>query len=161
MVPTILPVVRRRAAGTTLDAALVYVRRPWPSHRFPFDVPFGVQLNGADATGGRGPRRAGESSHSATPSPRCHHFTEQLAPLPALQAVLGATTTLRAGALVFDNDYKHPAVLAKELATMDVLSEGRVEIGLGAGWMIRTTSRSASRTTAPGCASIASSRGSP
>jgi probable F420-dependent oxidoreductase len=64
------------------------------------------------------------------------HFTGQLAPMPALQAVLDATTTLRAGALVFDNDYKHPAILAKELATMDVLSGGRVEIGLGAGWMI-------------------------
>jgi probable F420-dependent oxidoreductase len=64
------------------------------------------------------------------------HFTEQLAPMPALQAVLDATTTLRAGALVFDNDYKHPAILAKELATMDVLSDGRVEIGLGAGWMV-------------------------
>lgn len=64
------------------------------------------------------------------------HFGGQLAPVPALQAVLDATTTLRAGALVFDNDYKHPAILAKELATMDVLSDGRVEIGLGAGWMI-------------------------
>jgi len=64
------------------------------------------------------------------------HFTDQLAPMPALQALLDATTTLRAGALVFDNDYKHPLVLAKELATMDVLSEGRVEIGLGAGWMV-------------------------
>jgi len=64
------------------------------------------------------------------------HFGGQLAPMPALQAVLDATTTLRAGALVFDNDYRHPVVLAKELATMDVLSEGRVEIGLGAGWMI-------------------------
>lgn len=63
------------------------------------------------------------------------HFTEQFAPMPALQALLDATTTLRAGALVFDNDYKHPAILAKELATMDVLSDGRVEIGLGAGWM--------------------------
>ena len=63
------------------------------------------------------------------------HFTDQLAPLPALQAILDATTTLRAGALVFDNDYKHPLVLAKELATMDVLSDGRIDIGLGAGWM--------------------------
>ena len=46
-----------------------------------------------------------------------------------------ATKTLRVGALVFDNDYKHPAVLAKEIATLDRLSDGRVELGIGAGWM--------------------------
>ena len=63
------------------------------------------------------------------------HFGDQLAPMPALMAAAEATTTLRVGALVFDNDYKHPLVLAKELATMDVLSDGRVEVGLGAGWM--------------------------
>jgi len=64
------------------------------------------------------------------------HFTDQLAPIPALMAAASATSTLRVGALVFDNDYKHPVVLAKELATIDLLSEGRLEIGLGAGWMI-------------------------
>ena len=64
------------------------------------------------------------------------HFTDQLAPIPALMAAASATTTLRVGALVFDNDYKHPVVLAKELATIDLLSEGRLEIGLGEGWMI-------------------------
>ena len=64
------------------------------------------------------------------------HFTDQLAPIPALMAAASATTTLRVGALVFDNDYKHPVILAKELATIDLLSEGRLEIGLGAGWMI-------------------------
>ena len=53
-----------------------------------------------------------------------------------MMAVMDATTTLRTCALVYDNDYKHPVVLAKELATMDVLSDGRVEIGLGAGWMV-------------------------
>lgn len=63
------------------------------------------------------------------------HFGGQLAPVPALMAAADATEHLRIGALVFDNDYRHPVVLAKELATMDVLSEGRVEIGLGAGWM--------------------------
>jgi len=64
------------------------------------------------------------------------HFDPQLAPVPALMAAADATTTLRVGALVWDNDYKHPLVLAKELATIDLLSEGRLEIGLGAGWMI-------------------------
>lgn len=64
------------------------------------------------------------------------HFTQQLAPVPAMMAVTDATTTLRTCALVYDNDYKHPAILAKEMATMDVLSDGRTEIGLGAGWMI-------------------------
>jgi probable F420-dependent oxidoreductase len=63
------------------------------------------------------------------------HFGDQLAPIPALAAVAAATTTLRIGALVHDNDYKHPLILAKELATLDVLSNGRLEIGLGAGWM--------------------------
>ncbi len=43
--------------------------------------------------------------------------------------------TLRVGCLVFDNDYRHPLVLAKEMATLDVLSGGRVELGIGAGWM--------------------------
>ena len=64
------------------------------------------------------------------------HFTDQLAPIPALQAVADATSTLRVGALVWDNDYKHPVILAKELATIDLLSEGRLEIGIGAGWML-------------------------
>ncbi len=64
------------------------------------------------------------------------HFTDQLAPVPALMTAADATTTLRVGALVWDNDYKHPVVLAKELATIDVLSGGRLEIGLGVGWMI-------------------------
>ena len=64
------------------------------------------------------------------------HFDDQLAPVPALMSAAEATTDLRIGALVWDNDYKHPAVLAKELATMDVLSDGRVEIGIGAGWMV-------------------------
>jgi probable F420-dependent oxidoreductase len=63
------------------------------------------------------------------------HFTDQLAPLVALMAAADATTSLRLGTLVLDNDYRHPLVLAKELATLDVLSNGRVEIGLGAGWM--------------------------
>lgn len=63
------------------------------------------------------------------------HFTDQLAPVPALMAAASVTKNLRIGALVWDNDYKHPVVLAKELATLDLLSDGRLEIGIGAGWM--------------------------
>lgn len=63
------------------------------------------------------------------------HFDDQLGPIAAMTAAAVATTDLRVGCLVFDNDYRHPLVLAKELTTIDVLSGGRVEIGLGAGWM--------------------------
>jgi probable F420-dependent oxidoreductase len=63
------------------------------------------------------------------------HFGDQLAPVPALAAAAAATSNLRIGTLVFDNDYKHPLVLAKEAATLDLLSDGRLELGLGAGWM--------------------------
>ncbi len=63
------------------------------------------------------------------------HFEDQFGPLVALTVAAEATTTLRVGSLVFGNDYRHPMVLAKEIATLDLLSEGRVEFGLGAGWM--------------------------
>jgi probable F420-dependent oxidoreductase len=64
------------------------------------------------------------------------HFGEELAPMPAIAMAAAHTTTLRIGSLVFDNDYKHPAILAKEAATIDLLSDGRLELGVGAGWMI-------------------------
>jgi probable F420-dependent oxidoreductase len=63
------------------------------------------------------------------------HFDDQLAPIVAMTAAACATTKLQVGCLVFDNDYRHPVVFAKEMATLDVISGGRVEIGLGAGWM--------------------------
>src|ERR1700754_332614 len=96
---------------------------------------FGVQVAGpADAAGWVAQARRVEAlGYSTLTLP--DHFTPQLAPLPALAVAAAVTTTLRVGALVHDNDYKHPLVLAKELATLDVLSGGRVEIGLGAGWM--------------------------
>ncbi len=63
------------------------------------------------------------------------HFSDQWGPVAALTAAAMSTTTLRVGALVFGNDYRHPVVLAKEMATLDQLSEGRLEFGIGAGWM--------------------------
>ncbi len=62
-------------------------------------------------------------------------FNHQLAPVPALVAAADATKTLRVGSLVFANDYRHPVMLAKEAATLDVLSDGRFELGIGAGWL--------------------------
>jgi len=63
------------------------------------------------------------------------HFVRPLAPLVAGQAVADATTSLRVTQTVLAQDFRAPAVLAKELATLDVLSEGRLEVGLGAGWL--------------------------
>lgn len=101
----------------------------------PRKLRFGVQL--ATAPDGRAwadlARRAEDLGYSSLFLP--DHFGDQLAPVPAMQAAADATTDLRVGALVFDNDYKHPVVLAKEVATVDVLSGGRVELGIGAGWM--------------------------
>ena len=65
------------------------------------------------------------------------HFADtQLAPMVGVAVAAGASTTLRVGHLVLGNDYKHPVVTAKEAATLDLLSGGRLELGLGAGWMI-------------------------
>lgn len=63
------------------------------------------------------------------------HFVRGLDPVAALGAAAIATTSLRLGSMVFDNDFRHPAVLAKAAATIDVLSDGRLELGLGAGWL--------------------------
>ncbi|MED5362177.1 MAG: LLM class flavin-dependent oxidoreductase, partial [Actinomycetota bacterium] len=63
------------------------------------------------------------------------HFDDQWAPTVALTVAAEATTNLRVAALVYDVDYRHPVTLAKEIATLDVVSGGRVEFGIGAGWM--------------------------
>ncbi|TMB86928.1 MAG: TIGR03621 family F420-dependent LLM class oxidoreductase [Chloroflexi bacterium] len=62
------------------------------------------------------------------------HFTSQMAPLPAIVSVAAVTSRLRFGTNVLDNDFRHPAVLAKEAATVDLLTDGRFELGVGAGW---------------------------
>ena len=103
------------------------------AHARPFR--FGVQLSTAPsgAAWATLARRAEDLGYSSLFLP--DHFGGQLAPVPAMQAAADATTSLKVGCLVFDNDYKHPVVLAKEIATIDVLSGGRVELGIGAGWM--------------------------
>jgi len=63
------------------------------------------------------------------------HFVSSLSPLIGLQAIADTTESIRMTNTVLDQDFRHPAVLAKDLATLDVLSGGRLEVGIGAGWM--------------------------
>jgi probable F420-dependent oxidoreductase len=78
-------------------------------------------------------RRAEELGYSVLGAP--DHFLIPFAPLIALQAAADATTRLRLSQFVLNQDLRHPAVLAKELASLDVLSGGRLEVGIGAGWL--------------------------
>jgi probable F420-dependent oxidoreductase len=82
--------------------------------------------------------RAAESGGYSTLLIRDHFieppFGHQLGPIAALATVAAVTTTLRIGTLVACNDYRHPVMLAQEAATLDVLSGGRFELGLGAGF---------------------------
>lgn len=99
--------------------------------------PFRFGLMAARASSGTAwteiARRAEDLGYSALLMP--DHYGDQLGVVPALTAAAMATTHLRVGSLVFANDFRHPALLAKDTATIDVLSEGRLEVGLGAGWM--------------------------
>lgn len=62
------------------------------------------------------------------------HLIPQLAPLPAMTAIAAVSDRLRVAPFVLNNDLRHPAVLAHELASLDVLSEGRLDVAIGAGW---------------------------
>ena len=63
------------------------------------------------------------------------HLGEFFAPLPALMSAAAATTHLRVGTNVLNNDFRHPVIVAREAATADVLTDGRLQLGLGAGHM--------------------------
>ena len=77
-------------------------------------------------------RRAEELGYSTLLMPD-RTTTGILAPMPALAIAASATTSLRVGSYVFCNEYRHPLLLAREAATLDLLSDGRFELGLGAG----------------------------
>jgi probable F420-dependent oxidoreductase len=100
-------------------------------HRFRFGV---QEHSAASAVDWREKARRAEAlGYSTLYLP--DHFSDQPGPIAALMAAAAATSTLRVGSLVFDNDYRHPVVLAKEAATLDLLSDGRLDFGLGAGWL--------------------------
>ena len=62
------------------------------------------------------------------------HLIPQLSPVPAMATIAAVSDRLRIGAFVLNNDLRHPAVLAQDLASLDVLSEGRLDVAIGAGW---------------------------
>jgi probable F420-dependent oxidoreductase len=64
-----------------------------------------------------------------------NHPVQNVAAIPAMAVAIEATSTIRVGCRVLCTDYRNPVMLAKELATLDMFSEGRLEIGLGAGWL--------------------------
>src|SRR5450830_1823947 len=100
-------------------------------HPFRFAVQHGSARSG-EAWGATA-RRAESIGYDMLVMP--DHLGQQLSPFAALAAAAAATTHLRIGAFVFANDYRHPLILAREAATLDFLSGGRFEMGLGAGWM--------------------------
>jgi probable F420-dependent oxidoreductase len=111
---------------------------------------FGVQLsNAVDGPAWRSlVRRIEELGYSSVLLP--DHFDDQLAPMVALAVAAEATTRLRVGTLVLGNDYRHPLLTAKEAATLDLLSEGRLELGIGAGWLTADYEQSGIDLDAPG-----------
>jgi probable F420-dependent oxidoreductase len=109
-----------RQGGKTID-----------SHLFRFGAQIARPFNGwtwVDTV-----RRVEELGYTSLTLP--DHFDDQYAPTVALGAAAAVTSRMRLGIMVASNDYRHPVVLAKELATLDVLSGGRMDVGLGAGWM--------------------------
>lgn len=95
---------------------------------------FGVALTGASSRQEwiDKVRRVEELGYGAVQLP--DHLIDQFSPVAALMLAAEASPTIRLSTCVFDNNFRHPALFAKEIATLDVLSGGRVELGLGAGW---------------------------
>jgi probable F420-dependent oxidoreductase len=81
---------------------------------------------------------------------KSNHPMQELAAVPAMMSAAEATSTLRVGCRVFCIDYQHPVVLAKQAATIDLLSDGRLELGLGAGWVTAEYAAMGIRMDPPG-----------
>jgi probable F420-dependent oxidoreductase len=76
-------------------------------------------------------RRAEDLGYSVLTVP--DHLAGFFAPIPALMSAAAATSRLRVGTNVLNNDFRHPVLVAREAATADVLTDGRLQLGLGAG----------------------------
>ena len=78
------------------------------------------------------------------------HFNPTYSPMPGLTAAAVAAPSLRVLATVFDNDFRNPVLLAKEIATLDQISGGRVDFGIGAGWLERDYEQTGIQYDRPG-----------
>lgn len=95
---------------------------------------FGVQLSGSltrDSWRERAKQVEDLGYHVLTVA---DHVRDQFATTPAIMAAADATSTITVGSVVYANDFHHPVMLAKEAASLDVLTGGRFEMGIGAGW---------------------------
>src|ERR1700687_2001212 len=63
------------------------------------------------------------------------HLSDRIAPIPAMVSAAAATTRLRVATNVLNNDLRHPVLVAREAAAVDLLTDGRLQLGLGAGHM--------------------------
>ncbi len=98
---------------------------------------FGIQLSQSSSRTAwvEQVRRAEQLGYDVVVLP--DHISDQLAPLPALVSAADASERIRLGTFVLDNDFRHPLVMAQEAATVDLLTGGRLELGIGAGWQGR------------------------
>ena len=118
---------------------------------------FGVNLRAADSRADwiEKARRVEDLGFSTLLVP--DHLAELLPPLPALVAAASATSTVRIGTFVLNNDFRHPVLLARDAATLDLLSDGRFELGhRRRAHALRVRARPASRSIQPRSASSAS-----
>ncbi len=123
----------RLRGGVPILLSWIFIARSTLLSDRPFR--FGVQLRGASS--GREWRekcRKVEALGYDTLAV-ADHFPRGLGPFAALATAAAVTDGIRVGTFVFANDFRHPAVLAKEAATLDLLSDGRLEVGIGAGWL--------------------------
>jgi probable F420-dependent oxidoreductase len=97
---------------------------------------FGVQLSGADSADAWIDKAKRAESLGYSVVTIIDHMGDQLAPIPALTALAMSTTSIRVGTMVLANDWRNPLLVAREAATLDWLSNGRLELGIGAGWLM-------------------------
>jgi probable F420-dependent oxidoreductase len=122
---------------TVADPSIVERRLDQPGHEPSRMKPFrfGVNVGRASsrAEWAEKARKLEDLGYAALTVP--DHLTDLFAPMPALISAAEATKHLRVGTNVLNNDFRHPVLVAREAATVDLLTDGRLQLGLGAGHM--------------------------